>query len=146
MKSLIYKDTVMPATDKTKTIRLITCENIIEAYFIKNRLNNEGIDCFLTNEYFTNLLPNYFNLFGSGVQVFVFERDFEKSRGVIKDKFEPEKAEMICPLCGSTEIGLGFGSHKFHLGIGVLLTILVGVPIGNVHVRNYCKKCKVDIF
>lgn len=135
----------MSTTDKTKTIRLITCENIIEAHFIKNRLNNEGIDCFLTNEYFANLLPNYFNLFGSGVQVFVFGSDLEKSREVIKDKLEPEKAEMICPFCGSTDIRLGLGSHKFLLGFNVMLAILVGVPIGNVHVRYYCKKCKEDI-
>ena len=132
----------MPATDKTKTIRLITCENIVEAHFIKNRLNNEGIDCYLTNEYFTNLLPNYFYIFGSGVQVFVFESNFEKSSEVIKDKLEPKKTELICPLCGSTDIGLGLGRHKFIMGFNVFLAILVGVPIGNVHAGYYCKKCK----
>ena len=61
----------MSSTDKTKTIRLITCDTITDASFVKNRLNNEGIDCFLTNQNFTSLLPNYYNLFGSGVQVFV---------------------------------------------------------------------------
>ena len=135
----------MPPTDKKKTIRLITCENIVEAHFIKNRLNNEGIDCFLTNEYFTNLLPNYFYIFGSGVQVFVFESDFENSREVVKDKLQPQKAEQICPVCGSTDILPGLGSHKFIMGFNVLLAILVGVPIGNVHAGYYCKKCKEDI-
>ena len=66
--------------DKTKTIRLKTCESLTDAYFIKNKLNNEGIDCFLTNQNFTSLLPNYFNLFGAGVEVFVMESDYEKSK------------------------------------------------------------------
>ena len=76
----------MPSINKTKTIRLITCDNISEAYFIKDRLTNEGIECFLTNENFTSLLPNYYNLFESGVQVFVFEEEYEKSRELLKDK------------------------------------------------------------
>jgi len=76
----------MPSINKTKTIRLITCDNITEAYFIKDRLTNEGIECFLTNENFTSLLPNYYNLFESGVQVFVFEEEYEKSRELLKDK------------------------------------------------------------
>jgi hypothetical protein len=135
----------MSAIDKTKTIRLITCVNIIDAHFIKNRLNNEGIDCFLTNENFTNLLPNYFNLFGSGVQVFVIESDYEKSKELVKDKLDPENVEKFCPFCGSSDIMLSLGKHKFLLGFNVLLSILVGVPIGNVHVRYYCKKCKEEI-
>ena len=34
----------------------MTCGNIIDAYFIKDRLTNEGIECFLTNENFKSLL------------------------------------------------------------------------------------------
>jgi len=66
--------------DQTKTTRLITCDTITEAYFIKNKLNNEGIECFLTNQNFTSLLPNYYNLFGAGVQVIVMESDYLRSR------------------------------------------------------------------
>ena len=66
--------------DQTKTTRLITCDTITEAYFIKNKLNNEGIECFLTNQNFTSLLPNYYNLFEAGVQVVVMESDYERSR------------------------------------------------------------------
>lgn len=131
--------------DQTKTIRLITCSNSTDAYFIKNRLNNEEIECFVTNENFTSLLPNYYNILGSGVQVFVFERDYEKSRELVKDKLEPENVEMVCPFCGSTDIHIGFGKNKILKLFNILLAILVCIPIGNVQTRYYCKTCKEEI-
>ena len=135
----------MSAIDKTKTILLITCDNITEAHFIKDRLNNEGIDCFLANENFTTLLPNYYNLFRSGVQVFVIEEDYEKSRELIKDKLEPENVEKVCPFCGSTDIRIGFGKHKILKVFNIFLAILLIIPIGNIRVRYYCKTCKEEI-
>ena len=135
----------MPAIDKTKTIRIITCGNITDAYFIKNRLNNEGIDCFLTNQNFTSLLPNYYNLFGAGVQVVVMESDYERSRELVKDKLEPENVEKVCPFCGSTDISIGFGKHKIMKLFNVLLAILITIPIGIIRVRYYCKTCKEEL-
>ena len=131
--------------DQTKSTRLITCDTITEAYFIKNKLNNEGIECFLTNQNFTSLLPNYYNLFGAGVQVVVMESDYERSRELVKDKLEPENVEKVCPFCGSTDISIGFGKHKILKIFNVLLAILIAIPIGNIRVRYYCKTCKEEI-
>ena len=135
----------MTAIDQTKTTRLLTCDTSTEAYFIKNKLNNEGIECFLTNQNFTNLLPNYYNLFGAGVQVVVMESDYERSRELVKDKLEPENVEKVCPYCGSTDISIGFGKHKILKIFNVLLAILIAIPIGNIRVRYYCKTCKEEI-
>ena len=135
----------MPATDQTKTSHLITSDNITDAYFIKNKLNNEGIDCFLTNQNFTSLLPNYYNLFGAGVQVVVMESDYERSRELVKDKLEPENVEKVCPFCGSTEIKIGLGKHKILKLFNILLALTFAIPIGNLRVRYYCKTCKEEI-
>ena len=135
----------MTAINKTKTIRLITCDNITDAHFIKDRLTNEGIECFLANENFTTLLPNYYNLFGSGVQVFVMADDYEKSRELIKDKLEPENTEKVCPFCGSTDVRIGIGKHKILMVFNIFLAILLIIPIGNIRVRYYCKTCKEEI-
>ena len=131
--------------DKTKAIRLITCDTITDAYYVKNKLNNEGIDCFLTNQNFTSLLPNYYNLFGSGVQVFVMERNFEKSKELVKDKLEPELVDKVCPYCGSTDIKMGLGKHRILKLFNILLAIIIAIPIGNLRVRYYCKTCKEEI-
>jgi len=135
----------MVTTNKTKTINLITCDNITEAYFIKNRLNNEGVDCFLTNQNFTNLMPIYNNMLGSGIQIFVMESDYEKSRKLIKDKLDPEKVELICPNCGSNQINLGLGKHKILKAFNILLAILILIPLGNIKPKYYCSKCKSEI-
>ena len=135
----------MSSTDKTKTIRLITCDTITDASFVKNRLNNEGIDCFLTNQNFTSLLPNFYNLFGSGVQVFVMESDYEKSKELVKDKLEPELVDKVCPYCGLTDIKMGLGKHRILKLFNILLAIIIAIPIGNLRVRYYCKTCKEEI-
>jgi len=131
--------------DQTKTIRLLTCDNIQEAYFIKNRINNEGIDCFLTNENFTSLMPNYFNILGSGIQIVVIESDYEKSREIVKDKIEPETVEQICPFCGSDKISLQLGKHKRLKIFYILLVMVAGIPIGYFKLQYCCKNCKKEI-
>jgi len=90
-----------------QTTRLITCDSLAEAHLIKGKLNNEGIECFLTNENITNLMPHYNNMLGSGVQIIVNEVDLIAARKIIKDKLAPDNDIIVCPYCGSTDIGLG---------------------------------------
>jgi len=135
----------MLATNKTKTISLITCDNITEAYFIKDRLNNEGVDCFLANQNFTNLMPVYNNILGSGIQIFVMDSDYGEARKLLADKLVPEKIELICPYCGSDEISLGLGKHKILKFFNILIAILIVIPLGNIKPGYYCKKCKREI-
>ena len=83
-------------------IRLTTCSNIIEANFIKNNLENEGIDCFLTNEIFSTLLPAYNGILSAGIQIMVEKKDFEKALKLIS---QPATESAIqCPVCKSTNI------------------------------------------
>ena len=128
-----------------KTIRLITCDSITEAHFIKGRLNNEGIECFLTNQNFTNLMPLYNNMLGAGIQVFVRESDLDKARHFINDKLEPNNVELTCPYCDSNQIGLGIGKHKGLKIFNMLIAISMAIPIGNLKPKYYCKNCKEEI-
>ena len=68
------------------TVRLINCDNVTDAYLLKGRLNNEEIECFLTNENLTNLLPIYNNMLGGGIQIYVSEDDYVRARELIKIK------------------------------------------------------------
>ena len=135
----------MISLDQTKTIRLITCDTLQEAYFIKNRLNNEGIDCFLTNENFTGLMPNYYNILGSGIQILVLESDYDRSKELVKDKTEPESIEKICPFCGSDKISLQLGKHKILKIFYILLVMLAAIPIGKLKLQYCCKNCGKEI-
>lgn len=64
--------------------RLTVCGNQLEAYTLKNLLENEGIEAYLTNENFTNLMPGYIGMLGSGIHVMVQEEDMEKALKVLQ--------------------------------------------------------------
>ena len=128
-----------------KTVNLITCGNTMEAHIIKGRLNNEGIECFLTNENFTNLMPMYNNMLGSGIQIVINEEDFLKASEIIKDKLEPDNTKIVCPYCGSTEINLGIGKYKGLKILNIIIAFLMLIPIGNLKPNYYCKNCNEEI-
>ena len=128
-----------------KTVRLLTCDNQSEAHILQGRLENEGIDCFLTNEISTTLLPQFNNMMGSGVQLMVGEEDLKKAREILQDKISPDHSNMICPHCGSTDIGLGLGKNRLIKGFTILIGILMAIPFGNLKPKYYCKTCKMEI-
>ena len=128
-----------------KTITLITCNDLFDAYIIMGKLKNEGIHCFLTNENFTGLVPMFNNTLGSGVQIIIQENDLGKARNIIKDKLEPDNKNLSCPHCGSKEIGLGLGKSKGIKIINILIALLMTLPFGNLKPKYYCKKCNKEI-
>ncbi len=123
----------------------MTSNSLTEAYIIKGRLLNEGIECFLTNENFTTLMPLFNNMMGSGIQIIINEKDIEKARIILKDKIEPNNNDLICPNCGSKNIGLGLGKRKAFKIFNIILALFLFFPLGNLKPRFYCKDCKTEI-
>jgi hypothetical protein len=134
-------------TDKNsgKLIRVLTCGDLTEAYLIKGRLNNEGIDCILTNENFTNLLPLFNNRLGAGIQILVNENDLIAAREILIDKISPVTEIPKCPHCGSENIALGLGNKKGLKIANILISIAVFLPMGSLKPDYYCKDCKQKI-
>jgi len=126
-------------------IRLLTCDNAVEAHLIKGKLNNEGIECFITNENMATLKPGYDNLLGFGIEIMINEDDLAKARELLKDKFEPEKTIIICPYCGSDRIGIGYRKNKLLMYFFIIVAMLMARPLGNVNAKYYCKQCKKEI-
>ena len=116
-----------------------------EAHLIKGRLLNEEIECFLTNQNFTNLMPLYNNMLGSGIQVMISEKDIVAAREILKDKLEPTNVDKVCPYCGSHAIGLGIGKFKGLKILNMLIAILAMIPLGNLKPKYFCKDCKMEI-
>lgn len=126
-------------------VRLLTCDNAIEAHLIKGRLNNEGIDCYITNENIATLKPAYNDLLGFGVEIMIKEDDLVRACELLTDKFEPEKPITICPFCGSNRIGIGYVKNKIFMYLRILLAMFLVRPLGNVNTKYYCKQCKKEI-
>lgn len=127
------------------TVRLITCDSTIEAHLIKGRLLNEGINCILTNENFTNLMPFYNNMLGAGVQILVDKNDLESAREIIKDQLKPNNVEISCPFCGSKNVELGLGKKSGLKLFNIILHLLSAIPMGNLKPIYYCRDCKNEI-
>lgn len=105
-------------------------------------LDNENIECFLTNENFTTLVPFYNGMLGAGIQIMIDEKDYDASYKLIN---KPNSVDqLICPNCKSTNISFGFGNKKGLKVLGVLLSLLVFVPFGNIKRYNHCNDCKSD--
>jgi len=128
-----------------KTITLLTCDNIQEAYILKGRLENEGIYCFIKNENYSNLKPNFNNVYGYGPQLVINEKDLEKSRKILYDNVEGGKQINICPRCGSANIGLGRSRNIIARFFIVLIAILFVIPLRKKPPKIYCRECKTII-
>lgn len=63
---------------------LITCQDSIEANIFKGVLENAGIECYLSGENFSAVMPTNIGQLGGGVQVLVDEKDFDKAHALIK--------------------------------------------------------------
>ena len=126
-------------------VRLINCDTAIEAHLIKGKLNNEGIDCFITNENSSTLMPYFNNMLGFGIQVMIYEADMAKARELVKDKLNPDNKAIVCPYCGSDKISLGLGRHKAMKIFNIFAALLVSIPMGNLKPKYYCKQCKEEI-
>jgi transcription elongation factor Elf1 len=125
-------------------IRLTTCNNIIEANMLKDMLENEGINCFLTNENFTTLLPAYNGMFGAGIQIMIDEANKDKAQKIIDEIQTRPDNEIKCPTCGSSNVGFGLGEKKFKKILIVIISLLNFMPFNNLKNTYYCKACKTE--
>ena len=123
-------------------VRLITCDNAVEAHLIQGKLNNEGIECFITNENTATLKPYFSFTPGFGVDIMIDEANLEKAISLLKDRMGPDYNKVICPYCGSDKVVFNFDKNKI-LKFFVTIILLMGfVPFRNQKKKYYCKKCR----
>lgn len=122
-------------------IRLATCYNVIEASFIKHTLENEGIDCFLTNELSSTLIPFSNGVMNAGIHVMIEETDLERASSITNKEIQET---VVCPNCHSTNIKFGYAQRKELKMFGVILSLLVMIPFSNIKRNYYCKNCKTE--
>ena len=122
-------------------IRLMTCDNAIKANIIKGHLKNEGIEAFTTNENFTNLMPHYNRILNSGVQIMIFDTDYDKASEILKLNI---KEEHICPNCQSKNIKFSLGKNKIRKIFVIIFSLLTTTPFNNLKSVYKCKDCQTE--
>lgn len=126
-------------------VRLITCNNAVEAHLIKGKLNNEGIECFITNENIATLKPHYNDLLGFGIEIMIKEDDLPRALELIKDKLEPEQKPIVCTYCGSDWLETRINKNKVQQYFTIIVSMLFARPLRNVNTKYYCKRCRKEI-
>ena len=67
-----------------KTVTLTTCKDNVQAHMLQDILKNEGIESIVHSELTSQVLSPLYNI---GVDVLVFEDDFERAEAVLKESF-----------------------------------------------------------
>ena len=93
-----------------KTVRLITCDSSFQARLILGALENEGIAGILHNENSSNILKGYIN--NIGVDIFVYEDEYEKALKVLEQNEIIAKQMKYCPYCHSDNIEYALKKEK----------------------------------
>lgn len=73
-----------------KTVILTTFYNNVQAHMLQDLLKDEGIESMLQGELSSQVLASYIQ--GLGIQVLVFDRDYERALEILKMSF-PDKVE-----------------------------------------------------
>lgn len=119
----------------------MTCESPIEANIIKGRLENEGIRCFVTNENFSNLMPHYNRILGSGAEIMIDKDDYTKASEILELN---STKEVYCPNCNSNNIKISLGKNWFKKLVIIMISLFSSVPFNNINSTYWCKDCKSE--
>jgi hypothetical protein len=120
--------------------------DVLDAQLAMSKLESEGIECSLANEYLIGVLWRLSTAVG-GVQVQVAPADLERARTILATD---ESASLVavlgerpalpyseaCPQCGSEDVRLIRWSRY-----AAALATLTGIPIPFWHTRVKCQSC-----
>lgn len=118
----------------------------IDAYIIKSRLENEGIECFIIDEHIVTQDP-LLNYAVGGIKLKVYQKDQAKANEILREiketpYLDEEDKVILCPNCASTDIISGHHSMKGIKGfISMFVSFLFMIfPINNNPVYR-CNSC-----
>lgn len=69
--------------DKEKLVSIYSCGSSVEAAILRDKLENEGIPCMLTNETFSSIYPIGHSTVGA-IQILVFEKDSDAALRILE--------------------------------------------------------------
>ena len=121
--------------------------DVLDAQAAISKLESEGVQCSLANEYVVGMLWRLSTAVG-GVEVQVAPVDLERARSILQtDESGALAAEFpgaprpyleSCPRCGSENLTVVKWSRY-----AAALATLTGIPLPILHTRVKCKACRM---
>lgn len=121
---------------------LETFNSYIDANLTLGRLESEGIDCWLKDEYTATIDPILTNAIG-GIKLMVAKEDFEKATEILNAIKEARRKSFSCPYCGSHNIEY-ITSQKPINWLSSVLTWLLGSYAIGVKQIWHCFDCSKE--
>jgi predicted RNA-binding Zn-ribbon protein involved in translation (DUF1610 family) len=122
-----------------KTVILQTFDNYFYANITLTKLQSEGIQCYLKDEYTVTIDPLLSNAIG-GIKLAVFENDVEKASQLLKQYHDEYIKAVECPDCGLCAIELVSVVMVENIFVKIISKIFSNnsLPIEQVY---KCKSC-----
>ena len=130
-------------------ITLKVFDTAIEAHILENKLEGEGIRCYIFDENIVTLNP-LLNFAVGGIRLQVNKEDLEQAKAVLQeidDQPYTDNTEQIitCPNCGSTKLYSDFKSMKDAKGVLAMITAFL-FSVFPLYAKSVfkCKDCDTE--
>jgi predicted RNA-binding Zn-ribbon protein involved in translation (DUF1610 family) len=130
---------------ENKLITIAQYRDLPQAGLDKSILEEQGVKCFLENEYTVGVNWLYSSALG-GIKLKVLESEAAQAHEILKSYHESFTVEesveesdaptVVCPNCGSSEIGIKNYTRKF-----AAISLLAPLPLFFFLKRYRCEKC-----
>ncbi|MFN4763297.1 putative signal transducing protein [Gillisia sp. Q332] len=116
-----------------------------EAQIIKSRLEAEGVEVFLFDQFTIDTDPLVSNAIG-GIKLKVWAEDEAKALHILKSiseySLDDDGQEIECPICGSTKVELATTVKDVKSFLAYIFSFLSNSPPINTRHEYRCNTCK----
>ncbi|AOW08925.1 putative signal transducing protein [Flavobacterium gilvum] len=118
-----------------------------EAIIFKGKLESEGIEVFMRDNFTVEANPLYSNAVG-GVKLFVYQKDYHKAKEIISQvsKYSLDENDKLlkCPKCNAEEINVVTSVNDFKSLVFFVFSLLLSIFPFYVNRKYKCRKCKFE--
>jgi hypothetical protein len=123
-------------------LQLRSFDNYINASLTLARLDEEGITCYLKDEFTVTIDPFLSNAVG-GIKLMVLPDDFEEAKTLLAGYDKDYRESVTCPQCGAYEIEY-INKPGVKNWVSVLVSwFLLRYPLASEQVYH-CYKCEFE--
>jgi predicted RNA-binding Zn-ribbon protein involved in translation (DUF1610 family) len=118
-----------------------------EAIIFKGKLESEGVEVFMRDNYTVDANPLYSNAVG-GVKLFVSSNDYLKAKGIISQvsqySLDDNSKLLKCPNCNEEQIDMVTSIKDLKSLFAFIFSMLLGtLPFYSKH-KYKCNKCNFE--
>lgn len=124
-------------------VTVATFDNYIEANIILGKLQNEGVEAFLRDEYTVTIDPILTNAIG-GIKLTVMEQDVEEARRLLAAFAAEKRALLECPYCQSQNVEYISNPAKSGNWLSAILSFFISSYPVSIKKSYHCFNCGRD--